>query len=676
MTLEKQKNRITELRKYITQCNYEYYVLDKPTMPDSVYDKIFRELVKLEKDYPEYFDPSSPTQKVGAMPAKKFKKIEHAQPMLSLDNAMTDEDLRSFVKRCIDSCGYYMDLYCEPKFDGLAVELTYASGVLVAAGTRGDGVIGEDVLANVKTIKSIPLNLSDIANCEVPRLIDIRGEVFMSHEVFEKLNGEKSTNLENAYANPRNAAAGSLRQLDSRITASRELSFCAYGVGRLTASGDEKYGSYELLIKLLSDLGIPTSKDGKRLTATQVPSYIEQMSNKRDKLDYDIDGVVIKVNDISIQEKLGNSHRAPKWAVAWKFPAQEVTTVVEDVEFQYSRTGTVTPVAKVTPVEVGGVIVSSCTLHNFDNIKRLDLRIGDTVFLKRAGDVIPQITKVVIESRTGNEIYVGIPVQCLHCDSELRKDDDKVRYYCANPRCPDKVFGRVEFFVSKKAMNIIGVGPALIRTLVTRKLVKDISDLYMLDESDLMNLDGMGKVSANNIIAAINNNGTPSEKTFLVALGIPLVGERASEALLKHFKSIKNIMDASLKAVMCVKGIGKEIADNVWKFFCDEENMHMLKKFRDYQVIDVFSGKCVEEKPEPVGIFSNRTFLLTGTLEKMTRKQAYENIMDYGGSVSNSVSKGLDFLIVGDKPGSAKLVKAEKLNIKMITEEEFINMLK
>ena len=685
------RERAAELRIMLEQHNHRYYVLDDPIISDTEYDVLLRELETIELKYPKLADKNSPTQRVGAPPVSKLPKVKHSQQMLSLDNAMDEEEFDDFVHRCqeiladanvsADIDG--LEFFCEPKFDGLAVEIVYEHGKLKLASTRGDGEIGEDVTANVRTIRNVALDLTATKNKQIkniPKLLEIRGEVFLKLKVFDELNRIKLEKGEEVYANPRNAAAGSLRQLDPKITAERKLSFCAYGFGDY--SEEINFDSHSEFVESMNKLGLPISSEGKICKdSDEVKQYFAEISERREKLEYEIDGVVVKVNNRKLQEILGTRARSPRWAIAWKFPAKEVTTKVLDIDVQVGRLGTITPVAKVQAVEVGGVVVQSCSLHNLDNIRKLDVKIGDAVFLKRAGDVIPQITKVIKEKRSGDERNFEMPEYCPACNSEIVKDEDKVAYYCPNIGCPAQVEGRILQYGSKNALNIEGLGDKLVKQLVEKELVRKPVDIYRLQAVDVAKLERMGKKSAENLVNAIAASKKPSIERFLYGMGINHVGERIAEMLIENYGSLNALMSAKQEELEEINGIGSEIAASVVNFFANEQNSSMLKEFADLGVIDFGKESEIKQRSkklslfdEPTSAIAGKSFLFTGSLEQMTRSDAEKKVKEQGGKISSSVTKKLDFLVVGTKAGS-KLQKAQKLSVKTLTESEFISML-
>ena len=688
--------RVETLHRKLKIYNHQYYVRDNPTVSDAEYDKLMRELIEIESRYPELITKDSPTQRVGAFPSSpnpslsKLKKTIRTDPMLSLDNAMNEEEFDDFVRRCKENIEKskigddtdILEFYCEPKFDGLAIELMYNDGILTSASTRGDGTVGEVVTANVLTISDVWTKLNTSHNdIETPDFLVIRGEVFLRLDTFEELNRIKLEKGEERYANPRNAAAGSLRQLDPKITAERKLSFCAYGFSN-TSQGIN-FVSHSDFIEKVRKLGLPTSTEGKLCKGSdEVKKYFAEISERRDKLEYEIDGVVVKVNDCKLQEILGTRAKSPRWAIAWKFPAREVTTRVLDIEVQVGRLGTITPVAKVQAVEVGGVVVQSCSLHNLDNIRKLDLKIGDKVFLRRAGDVIPQITKVIKEERVGSERDFTMPEKCPACNSDIVKDEDKVAYYCPNITCPAQIEGRITQYGSKNALNIEGLGIKLVKQLVEKQLVSKPVDIYRLTVDEIAGLERMGKKSAENLVNAIAESKNPQIDKFLYALGINHIGERTAEILIEKYGSLKALMSAAQEELEEIDGIGSEIAASIVNFFANEQNSRMIQEFVDLGVIELGKESALKQRKlqgslfdlEPPSVFTGKTFLFTGTLEQMTRSIAESKVKELGGKIASGVSKNLDFLVAGAKAGS-KLKKAQDLDITILSEAQFIEML-
>jgi DNA ligase (NAD+) len=665
--------RIDALRREIEEHNYRYYVLDAPTIPDAEYDRLFRELQALEAAHPELVTPDSPTQRVGAAPASAFRQVTHRQPMLSLNNAFSDEEVAAFDRRVREGLGHPADdieYAAEPKFDGLAVNLTYENGVLVQGATRGDGYTGEDVTANLRTIRSIPLGLAGDTR---PALLEVRGEVIMLHRDFERLNQEQRGRGEKEFVNPRNAAAGSLRQLDPRVTASRRLHFFAYGIG--ACEGCPPWETHDAVMRALAGMRFPVS--GERAVARGLDGllgYFRHIGALRPRLPFDIDGVVYKVNSLADQERLGYVSRAPRWALAHKFPAEEALTVVEDIIVQVGRTGALTPVAKLRPVFVGGVTVSHATLHNQDEIDRKDVRIGDTVYVRRAGDVIPEIVAVVLEKRPHPppprfDILERYPV-CPVCGSRVvRLPGEAVARCTGGLYCPAQRKQSLLHFASRRAMDIDGLGEKLVDQLVDQGLVKTPVDLYRLDVPTLARLERMGEKSAQKLIAAIDRSRHTTLARFIYALGIRNVGEATARDLAHHFGSLDALMNADEAALMAVPDIGPVVAESIRQFFAEPHNRQVIAGLRRV-------GVTWPERREASArtALTGKTFVLTGTLASMTRDEARERIEAAGGRVSASVSKKTDYVVAGSEPGS-KLARARELGVPVLDEAGFLALL-
>ncbi len=668
MNKEEIKKRILELRKEINYHNYRYYVLNDPVISDEEYDKLFRELLELEEKYPEFQSPDSPTRRIGEKPQEEFKPFNHKESMFSLQDARNEEELLEFDERIKRFLNLPMDkdieYMAELKIDGLSLEIVYEKGVFKASGTRGDGSVGEDVTLNVKTIKEVPLYLIENEDFRIPDRIDVRGEVYMLIEDFKKLNDENLKKGEKTFANPRNAASGSLRQLDPKITAQRKLKFFAWGVGYYEGI---KFETQEEVLNALKKFGLPVNPLIKKCkNIKEVIDYYNRMKEERDNLPYEIDGIVVKVNSIRMQEELGFTIRSPRWAIAGKFPAKEVTTRIKEVIFQVGRTGIITPVAVFDPTPVGGVVVQRATLHNFDEIKRMDVRIGDYVFLRRAGDVIPEVVKVVKERRTGEEREIVPPDKCPVCKGSVMKEGAYLK--CISIDCPEKLKGSLKHFVSKKAMDIEGIGTKLIDQLVERKMVKSIADIYYLKYSDWIRLERMADKSVKNIMEAIEKSKKTTLERFIYALGIPLIGERGGKLLARRFGSIERLRNAKYVELRSIPEIGPEMAESIVSFFRNEKNIETINKLLN-------AGITFEEKKLKKGFFSGKTVVFTGTLKNFTREEASKLVEEQGGRVSNTVSRSTDFVIVGEEPGS-KYRKALEYKIPILNEEQFIEKLK
>ncbi len=668
---EKIIKEIEELREKIRYHNYRYYVLNEPEISDAEYDRLFRRLVELEQKYPELITPDSPTQRVGTEPQKGFRQIKHRQPMLSLDDCFSEEELREFDARTKRFLGdvSQIEYTAEPKIDGLAVELVYEKGRLTVASTRGDGYVGEDVTANIKTIMSVPLVLRQKKKgLPVPDLLEVRGEVYMEKEAFKRLNKEREEKGLPLFANPRNAAAGSLRQLDPRVTAKRPLDMFCYGVGEVSDLGPIKT-HYELM-RQLQQWGFRVNMPYLRLckSVDEVIEYCNYLEEIRDTLLYEIDGAVIKVNDLELQKKLGSKARSPRWAIAYKFAPVQETTKILDIEVQVGRTGVLTPVAILEPVEIGGVIVKRATLHNQEEIEKKDIRIGDTVVVQRAGDVIPEVVMPVKSKRTGNEKKFKMPDHCPVCGTKVVQKKGEVAIRCPNKNCPAQIRAALKHFVSKGAMDIEGIGERIIDQMVEKGLVKEEPDIYYLTIQDLKKLDGIQDKSAKNILNAIEKSKNTTLSRFIYALGIRHVGEHTAQLLAEHFKSLERLKNASLQELLSIKGIGEETARSIKAFFEDEKNLKNIERLLN-------AGITFEEvKPKEGSPIAGKTFVFTGALKSMTREKAKKMVIEKGGRVASQVSRNVDYVVVGESPGS-KLNKAKQLGKKTITEEEFLKML-
>ena len=663
------RRRAAQLRRDIEYHNYRYYILDDPEIPDAEWDRLLRELRALESEHPELVTADSPTQRVGVTPTDEFAEVRHRVPMLSLDNAFTDEDLRAFDRRVRERLGTgdEIDYSAEPKLDGLAISVTYENGVFVRAATRGDGTTGEDVTANVRTIRSLPLHLQGKA----PPLFEARGEVFMPVSGFERLNAEAAKRGEKVFANPRNAAAGSLRQLDPRITAQRPLDIFFYAVGAI--EGVDLPPLHSQTLELLRGLGLRVSPDIRRVRSVAgCLEYYAEIGRRRASLAYQIDGVVYKVDSIAAQRALGFVARAPRWAVAHKFPAEEALTQLRDVEFQVGRTGALTPVARLEPVFVGGVTVSNATLHNMDEVIRKDVRIGDSVIVRRAGDVIPEVARVLIERRPATTREVRLPTHCPVCAAPVERDPDAAVARCTGGyRCSAQRKERIRHFASRRALDIEGVGEKLVEQLVDAGLVVTPADLYRLDATTLEKLERMGRKSAENILAALQKSKATTLARFLFALGVRDVGEATAAALAAHFGTLEHLMAADLEGVQRVADVGPVIARHVVEFFGDAANREVVERLRSaglhWPVVEV---PAVGEQP-----LAGLTFVLTGTLETLQREEAEDALRALGAKAAGSVSKKTSYLVAGRDAGS-KLRKAEELGIPVLDEAALQHILK
>lgn len=662
------KLEMQQLRQEIEEHNYHYYVQDAPIIADEKYDQLFQRLQQLEKDYPQFASADTPTKRVGSTPLKAFSQVKHDVPMLSLDNAFTEQDIFAFDQRVRDRLHVTHDIAycCEPKLDGVAVSIRYQDGKLYRAATRGDGETGEDVTENIKTIKMIPLALR---GKNYPRQLEVRGEVYMTKKGFEKLNANAEKSGGKIFANPRNAAAGSLRQLDSHITASRPLEIYFYGIGVVSDPKlpDEQFA----LLQQLSDWGLRINPLIKVVSnAEQGLQFYKNIQAKREKLLYEIDGVVYKVNDLNLQKQLGFATRAPRWAIAHKFPAQEVFTTINDVFFSVGRTGAITPIARLEPVHVSGVIVSNATLHNMDEIRRKDIHIGDTVIVRRAGDVIPEVYAVVQERRPQHVKKIHLPKNCPICHSAVEQIEDEAVAKCSGGLiCPAQREGSIKHFAGRRAMNIEGLGEKLVEQLVQTKLVHSVADIYTLTLAQLSQLDRMGKKSAENLLAEIEKSKNTTLPRFLYSLGIPGVGEATAKVLAKHFKTLAAVRAATEEALQVVNDIGPVVAAYIANFFRESHNQDIIKKL-------IRAGIHWEEIISKHNLpLSGKTFVITGTLSDMSRESAKERLENLGAKVAGSVSNKTNYLVVGADPGS-KLDKAKELDVAILFDKEFHRFLK
>ena len=660
--------KVRALREEIERHNYNYYVLDAPTIPDAEYDRLFRELQALEAQHPELVTPDSPTQRVGAPPLPEFRAVTHRVPMLSLANAFEDEDVAAFDRRVREGLGQdRIDYAVEPKFDGLAISLTYEDGRFVLGATRGDGYTGEDVTANLRTVRSIPLRLRTE---RAPRRVEVRGEVLIMKRDFERLNAAQREAGEKEFANPRNAAAGSLRQLDSRITARRPLRFFAYTLAG--ADGFALPPTQSDLLDTLAEWGLPVSPERRVVCGLDgLLDYYRGMAARREALPYEIDGVVYKVNRLDYQERLGFVSRAPRFAVAHKFPAQEALTELVAIDVQVGRTGALTPVARLKPVFVGGVTVTNATLHNEDEIRRKDVRIGDTVIVRRAGDVIPEVVAVVPERRTGKEQPFVMPTRCPVCGSHVERPADEAVARCTGGLvCPAQRKQALLHFASRRAMDIEGLGDKLVEQLVDHHLVHNPADLYKLGLAALANLERMGEKSAGNLLAAIEKSKKTTLARFIYALGIRNVGEATAKDLARHFGSMDALMDADEQALLEVPDVGPVVAASIREFFREPHNREVIEQLRAAGVHWQESEPAARAR----GRLAGKTFVLTGTLPNLSREQATALIEAEGGKVSGSVSRKTDYVVAGADPGS-KLAKANELGVTVLDEDGLMRLL-
>jgi len=667
MSNQAAKLRIAGLRTEIRRHDHLYYVLDRPELTDAEYDALYRELVKLEEEFPELVTPDSPTRRVGGAPLDKFEQVTHRIPMLSLGNAFTDSDIADFdarVKRVLGlSAGEEITYVCEPKLDGLAVELVYENGVLAVGSTRGDGFVGENVTQNLKTVKSIPLRLKGE---NPPTLLEVRGEVFLPLAAFQRLNAQREEEGEPPFANPRNAAAGSIRQLDPRITARRPLTIFCYAPGDLR--GAEFSTQWELLAAL-QGWGLPVTSLARRVNGVSgVLAFYREMTEKRDALPYEIDGVVVKVDSFALQRELGETNRSPRWAVAVKFPPRQAVTVIEDIVPSVGRTGVITPTANLRPVEISGVTVSRATLHNWEEMERKDIRIGDTVVIERAGDVIPAVVRVLTENRSGGERFLPIPANCPECGSEVVKISDEVAVRCMGLSCPAQIRESIIHFASRNAMDIDGLGEKYIEQLLRLGLVRNVADLYTLTKDDFMRFDRMGDKLAENLLNAIEASKKRELSRFIFALGIRHVGEHTAKLLATAFGSIDNLARATEAELLSIREIGPQVAQSITTFFHNEGNRETIRRM-------VAAGvEPTEEEKKVGGRFTGKTFVFTGALTRFSRSEAQKMAENEGGHAAGSVSKKTDYVVAGAEAGS-KLAKARDLGITVLTEDEFLKML-
>ncbi|QDE30815.1 NAD-dependent DNA ligase LigA [Shewanella polaris] len=668
ITMHAIQTEMDQLTDTINLHNIRYYVDDAPSIPDAEYDRLIKRLTALEHDYPQFKSADSPTQRVGGMALQKFAQITHLKPMLSLDNAFEQADFAAFNKRVTDKVGS-VKYVCEPKLDGLAVSITYRLGILERAATRGDGNVGEDITENVRTIRSIPLKLRGGG---FPDLVEVRGEVIMPKAAFEALNQRQIGKGDKVFVNPRNAAAGSLRQLDSRITASRALGFYAYALGVVEGESQPMQDTHFGQLTQLKQWGIPVSSEVKVTDSLeQVYAYYADIMARRSALEYEIDGVVIKVNDIAKQQTLGFVAKAPRWAIAYKFPAQEEMTLLESVDFQVGRTGAVTPVARLKPVFVGGVTVSNATLHNADEIERLGVKIGDTVIIRRAGDVIPQIVAVVPEKRPDDAQDIVFPDHCPVCQSTVERIEGEATARCSGGLfCEAQRKEAIKHFASRKALNIDGMGDKIVEQLIDKELVKTPADLFKLTASSITMLDRMAMKSATNIVAAIEYAKTTTLARFLYSLGIREVGEATAANLAQHFGDFERIRNASIEQLLEVADVGEIVAKHITLFFAQPHNIEVIEQLLEAGI----NWPVVEQADESQLSLKGQTWVLTGTLTQLNRNDAKARLQALGAKVAGSVSKNTDCVVAGEAAGS-KLAKAEALGIKVLDEQGLLDLL-
>jgi len=667
MDKKQAKERIEKLKKEIRHHSYLYHVLDKSDISDSAFDTLKNELEELEYKFPDLITPDSPTQRVSGKPLDKFEKFHHLTPMLSFNDAFSREEMEDWITRNekivkdFDRKGFY----CELKIDGLAIELVYENDVLKVGATRGDGLIGEDVTNNLKTVGAIPLRLAGKISQSWPKTLVVRGEVFLSKKEFEKINKDLEKKKEKTYANPRNLAAGSIRQLDPKITASRHLDSFAYAL--ITDLGQKVHEEEHKLLKSFGLKINPNNRFCKDLE--EVEKFRKHWEKTREKLDYEIDGIVVIVNENAVFRKLGVIGKAPRGAIAYKFSPREATTIVENVIWQVGRTGVLTPVAVLKSVEIGGTTVSHATLHNFDEIKRLGVEIGDTIIVGRAGDVIPDIREVLKHLRTGREKEIKVPHLCPICGSKIIKIGDEVAYRCSDKNCGAILRERIYHFVSKKAFDIVGIGPEIINRFLDEGLIKDAADLFFLKEEDIQHLERFAEKSASNIINSIQSKKNVKLERFLFGLGIPQVGEETAFDLAKYLGSLEKIKSVPIEELEKIRDVGPKVSESIYKWFREKRNLEFLQKLKKAGI------KIIKEKERKTNPkIKDKNFVFTGTLEKFSREEAEELIRGLDGDASSSVSKDTDFVVAGSEPGS-KYDKAKKLGVKILSEQEFLKMI-
>lgn len=666
MNEEHASERVEELRELLEKYSYEYYVLDKPTVPDSEYDKLLQELIELENNHPELRDEHSPTVRVGGQVLDYFRKVQHKVPMLSLGNAFNEEDLRDFDRRVRNGVGDNVSYVAELKIDGLAVSLTYEDGRFVLGATRGDGTTGEDITNNLKTIHSIPLKLKKNVTLEV------RGEAYMPKRSFQKLNESRQEEGQELFANPRNAAAGSLRQLDPNIARKRNLSIFVYGIGQLSGHSVDSHSEG---LDFLKSLNLKTNPEWKHCAnIDEVVEFVRGWGDRRADLDYEIDGIVIKVNSLHQQEELGFTAKSPRWAIAYKFPAEEVVTRLEDIELNVGRTGVITPTAILSPVVVAGTTVKRASLHNEDLIREKDIKLGDYVVIKKAGDIIPEVVNVIVDRRTGEERDFSMPTHCPECESELERLEGEVALRCLNPQCPAQIREGLIHFVSRNAMNIDGLGEKVIAQLFRENLIQDVADLYKLEKEELLKLERMGEKSVDNLLDAIEKSKENSLERLLFGLGIRHVGAKAAKTIAQVFETMDKLSSATKEELIAIDEVGEKMADSVELYFNKPEVDELISELKESGVNMEYKGPRMIRAEDVDSYFAGKTVVLTGKLSILTRNDAKEKLETLGGKVTGSVSKNTDLLIAGEDAGS-KLDKAKSLGVEVWSEQRFIEEL-
>lgn len=665
MNKKQAQDRIDALSKLLNQYNHEYHVLDNPSVPDAEYDQKMQELRKLEEEFPELVTADSPTQRVGGEPLDAFQKVQHNVPMLSLGNAFNAADLRDFARRASEGTDDSVTFVCELKIDGLAISLTYENGMFVRGATRGDGYTGEDITSNLKTIRSIPLSIKE------KETIEVRGEAFMPHKSFIAMNKERQANEEEPFANPRNAAAGSLRQLDPKIAAKRNLDTFIYGVGEWET---ESVDSHSERLNTLKELGFKTNPKWQKCeTIDDVIKFVEYWESGRPNLNYEIDGIVVKVDNLTQQKELGFTAKSPRWAIAYKFPAEEALTVLRDIELSVGRTGVITPTATLDQVKVAGTTVKRASLHNEDLIREKDIRLGDTVVIKKAGDIIPEVVRAVKEERNGDEKEFFMPETCPACGSELVRLEEEVALRCINPNCPAQLKEGLIHFVSRNAMNIDGLGEKIIIQLFREELVHTIADLYRLEREDLLQLERMGEKSVDNLLKAINKSIDNSLERLLFGLGIRFVGSKAASTLAAHFETMENLQQSTYDDILAINDMGEVMADSIVRYFAEDEVKGLLNELKSLGLNMEYKGPKKQDINED-SIISGKTVVLTGKMNVLTRSEAKAAIEQLGGSVTGSVSTKTDIVVAGDDAGS-KLDKAQELGITVWNEQQLREVL-